>query len=167
MAGDLHESWQQVRATYQDILGEPQHTDWISDSDYYFGEGDQYRRKTVRLENVSTSTGAENLIQRFLDENKQPKKSARYQVHDGSVFTAEGVPVPVDELKATGGLVKIEDWRSVETGDVSTDLRTNWTTEQVVGVEVDYENGTANLIPASAKSTFERYMAELARIKAQ
>lgn len=165
MGGDIQESAQYVRGVYVDKMGEQQVTDWQYDEDAYFEE--RYRRRSIRLENVDSGSEADSLITQYLKEKKYQKQSARYMVNDESVFTVSGMPVPIDELKATGKLIRIEDWRSVEAGRSASDLRNTWTTEQIVGVEIDYDAGTASLIPASAKSTFESYLAELARIKAK
>jgi hypothetical protein len=165
LGGDIMESWQQVRAIFDNVLGERQYTDWISDSDAYFT--DHYRRKSLRLDTVNDPDEAESLARQWLSENKEAKQSARYTAHDGSVFTKYGAPIPIEEVQALGGLVMIEDWRSVEAGISATDLRNTWAVEQIVGVEIDYDAGTAHLIPASAKSSFEQYMSEIARIRAK
>jgi hypothetical protein len=165
MGGDIQETAQQVRAIYSDKLGEQQITAWQVDTDSYFSG--HYRRKSIRLDSVDDADEAAALALLSLNEGKDAKRSARYIVHDGSVFTEAGAIVPIDEVKATGRLIMIEDWRAVESGASSADLRNAWAIEQIVGVEIDYDAGTANLIPASARSTFATYMSEVARIRSQ
>jgi hypothetical protein len=163
VGGTVQESYQGLRGRYRDILGEQQVTDWQwSPTSAYFG--DRYRRGSVDLEGVDNETDADALVAVRLEEIQNPQKRSRYRVMDGAIFTPWGAPVPFDEVKATGRLMRIEDWRSVEAGRSSSDLRNSWTTEQIVGVQVDYESRSVELIPGSAKSTFERMLAELARI---
>jgi hypothetical protein len=164
IGGSIQESLQQVRGVYTDKLEEQYVTDWQSDEDSYFDS--HFRRASVTLENVDNETDADTLVTQLLSEIREPKQSARYSVREGSVFTIGGAPVPIDEIKATGGLIMIEDWRSAESGlSASTDARNSWTIEQLVGVEIDYAAKTASLMPASPKSTFELMMAELQRVK--
>lgn len=165
VAGDLDESWQYIRGVYTDILGEQQFTDWQYDEDAYFGD-DYFRRKSVLLDNINNEADAEDAIAKYLVDNKLPRRESRYTAYDGSVFTRHGTAIPIDEMQATGKLIRVEDWRSVEGGLSSTDLRDSWTTEQIVGVEIDYDGGSATLIPASAKKTFEMHMAEISRLAA-
>lgn len=162
MAGDIQPSAQKVRAAYADKLGRIVVTDWIEDTDARFSG--HYRVFTLRLSNIDTATEADSLVQKYLDENKKAKRQARYSAKDGSMFLETGAPVPFDEIQATGRMIEIEDWRAVETGVAGTDLGSSWAIEQLVGVEIDIDANTANLIPGSAKATFERYMAELARM---
>lgn len=158
IGGSVQGSLQQVRGVYSDEKGEQQVTAWQADSDYYFSA--RYRRASIRLDNVDNDTDAVSMVQLYLDENKEAKRSAKYVAGDGAVFTPDGLEVPFDEVQATGRLVKIEDWRAAEVS--GTDLRQAWTMEQIVLVEVDYDAGRVSLTPAGARSTFERYMAELA-----
>lgn len=163
VGGTIQESAQAVRGRYRDILGEQQITDWQwAPTSAYFS--DRFRRFSVDLEGVDNETDADDLVSVKLSESQYPQKRSRYRVMDGQVFTPWGVRIPFDEVKATGRIMRIEDWRSAETGRSSTDLRNTWMTEQIVGVQVDYASRTVELIPGSAKSTFERMLAELARI---
>jgi hypothetical protein len=159
VAGDLQESHQQVRGVYEDSLGRRQLTAWQSDTDAYF-EG-HYRRKSVTLDNIDNDTDAVELAQMYLEERKVPKLGTKYKVSHGGVKYATGRTIPIDELVATGKTIVIQGLRNSETGMGAGQLRIE---EQLIGVEIDYDAGTANLIPASARSDFERYMAELARI---
>lgn len=162
MSGDIQGSVQQVRAIYADKLGDRAITAWQSDTDAYFSG--HYRRVSVKVDNVDTDEEAVELAQLYLSERKVPKRAARYTASMGAVFTPQGISIPVDEIKATGDIILIEDWRSVESGLSGTDLRDNFTKEQLVGVEIDYDQGSAQLIPAGAKQEFMRYMAELSRM---
>ena len=94
------------------------------------------------------------------------KRSSRFSVRDGSVFTPLGMPVPIEEVKAKGGSVVIKGWRFAEAGDDSLSVIRR-IKEQMVQVEIDYENRTANLSPAGARSTFAFLMGELSRISAK
>lgn len=161
-SGDIQQSVQRARAIYTDKTGKQQVGNWRGSSGHYFGAG-YFRAQSVRLDSVDNLTDAEALVDLFLADNREEKRASNYVVGEGSVFTPEGVPIPIAELKATGGLVLIEDWRAVESGLSGSDLR-SWTVEQIVAVEVDLEAGTATLTPAAAVSSFERYMAELARL---
>lgn len=160
-SGDAQESLQKVRAVYSDKLGEQQITAYVEDTTAHFSG--HFRAQSVRIENADTDTEATDLITLFLQENKSPQISSKYSAKDGATFGPHGVPIPFDEVQATGKLVRIEDWRSIETGD-STRIRDSWTTEQLVAVEVNYDQKSVNLVPGSAKKTFERYMAELSRL---
>jgi len=162
VSGDIQNSWQQVRGIYADKLGDQQMTAWQSDSGAYFNS--KYRRKSISLDSVDTDAEAVSLISMFLNENKNPKTSAKYSISTGAVFTEYGVLVPFDEIKATGRIMMIEDWRAAESTSLGSDIRDSWTREQIVAVEVNYDQGSATLTPASAKSDFERYMAELSRL---
>jgi hypothetical protein len=142
-----------------------QYTAWQNDTEAYFNG--KYRARSLRLDSVNRESDAEDLVAQWLRENKYQKQAARYTVHEGSVFSQYGVPVPIDELKATGRLVRISDWRSVEGGRSTTDLRDSWTIEQIVGVTINYDDGSAEIIPGSPKSTFELMMAEQTRMQAQ
>ncbi len=160
-SGDVQESLQKVRAVYSDKLGEQQVTAYVEDVDARFSG--HFRAGSVHVENTDTDAEATNFVTLFLQENKTPKISSRYSAKEGAIFGPHGVPIPFDEVKATGRSIRIEDWRSVETGD-STRLRDSWTTEQLVAVEINYDQKSVNLVPGSAKKTFERYMAELSRL---
>jgi hypothetical protein len=163
VSGDVQGSVQQVRIVYEDELGVRQHTDWLSDEDAYFAG--HFRRQSVKVDNINTADEADELAALFLSESKQAKRQANYTVSEGAVFTPADLIVPIDEVKATGRMVTIEDWRSVETGGSTTDIRDSWTQENIVVVQIDYENRTAQLTPAGAKDTFTRYIAELSRIR--
>jgi hypothetical protein len=156
-------SAQIVQGVYTDVFGEQQFTGWYSDADAYWGGS--FIRRRVRLENVDNATDAGVLVQLYLDESKYASRRAGYRVEDGSIFDAAGHPVPYDEVQAGGGLVKIEDWRAaVMVRDTGMGQTTDWTTDEILAVEVDYQNKSVQITPAGAKQSFEMYMAELARI---
>jgi len=165
---DIQESWQQVRGLYQNKRGEQQYTDWIADATAYL-RGVMYRRKSIRLESVDNATDADYLTQAFLDENKYPKIASRITVENGMVFNALGVPIPVDELKATGKLVLINDQRAVQGRDPdNSDIRNKWVIQRIVGVEIDYDNGSAEIVPANPGISFENLLAravEMGRLR--
>lgn len=161
-SGDLQESYQQVRGVYTNVMGERALTTWIPDTNRYFCNN--YRRKNVQLSDVQTSADAIAAATLYLNDNKYPKRGARYTVANGGILNKHGLPIPADEVKAKGQMLLIDDWRGVESDPSLVDSSTQWTLEQLVAVEIDYDAGTASLIPASAISTFETYLKELARI---
>lgn len=161
VSGDLQKSWQQVRGLYTDKLGMQKTTEWQYDQDAYFN--DMYRRKSLKIDSVDTEAEAVSVAQLYLESVKSPSASAKYTVSTGSVMTPYGTVVPFDEIVAKGSIVAIEDWRAVEAGSAGTDIRDSWTKEQLVAVEINYDQGTASLTPASARSDFDKYMTELSR----
>ena len=161
-SGDLQNSWQKIRGTYTDVLGDQTVTDWITDEDFYFNEG--HRAQTIPL-SVSNKDSAEELVGIFLNENKKPKVASSLLIKNGSIRNPNGIVIPFDEVQATGGLVRIDDFRSREASEENvSSLRNDWTTELLVAVEVNYKQKTVTLVPGSAKTTFESYMAELTKI---
>jgi hypothetical protein len=161
VVGDIGDSLQIVRASYTDKLGISRATYWISDVSAYWQE--YFRRGTIPAEGVDTHDEAMVIAQLYLNENAAQRKSGKFTVEEGSIFNTQGVPVAIDELRAKGGLVMIEEWRSVDAAGGSADLR-SWTVEQIVAVEIDHGSKTANLTPASPKSDLETYLANLARM---
>ena len=162
--GKVGDSVQQVRARYTDKLGYEQVTDWVTDADAYFSGN--YRRETISLDTADTEEEALTLAQIYLDDNKAAKQSSRFSVQEGGVFTRLGMPVAVEEVKARGGSVVIKGWRFGEAGNASLGILRR-IKEQVVAVEIDYENRTASLSPAGVRSTFAFLMGELSRISAK
>ena len=160
--GDVQKSVQQVRAVYTDKLGDQQVSYWLTAPSSYFSG--HWRRKSVRLDNIDTEAEAIAAIQIYLDENKDAKTSTKYTINYGAVLDKNGRLVAIEDIKATGGTMIIQDWRSVESGMGRTDIRDRWTKEQIVAVEIDYDARKITLTPASARSSFIRYMAELARL---
>jgi hypothetical protein len=77
------------------------------------------------------------------------------------VYTATGKAIHVDELQA-GGIVILSDFRAYEATMSANDYRTQWTSFQLVGVEIDEERGSARLIPAGDRRGFEQFLARLA-----
>jgi len=76
------------------------------------------------------------------------------------VYTATGKAIHVDELQA-GGIVILNDFRAAEAVMSETDWRTQWTSFELVGIEIDEEQGTARLIPAGDRRGFEQFLARL------
>jgi hypothetical protein len=162
VSGDVQESIQQVRAIYTDKMGEQQVTDWIADTGYYFAG--HFRRKSVRMENIDNDTEAQALAQIYLDENKAARRTTKFPVSEGSIFSPEGIPIPFDEIRATGGYAQVENWHGVESSGLRHGPLDTPITEKIIAVEIDYESGKVLLTPAGATSDFERYLAELARM---
>ena len=161
VSADLTQSVQRVRGSYTDKLGNRALSTWQEDATVKF-DG-RHRERTVSLSNIDTLAGADAVILIYLNDNKLPKKSSNYSV-TGSIYTPEGVPVPFDEIQATGKSILLQDFRGNETGVSDSNLGQGWIQEQLVGVEVDYESRSVNLIPASATDTFGKFMANIARM---
>lgn len=159
--GDLQESWQRVMGVYQDRSGQQKYTDWVSDTDFYFGNN-RYRSKYVKLDNIDNETAANTAIQLYLDENKMPKGTGAFTVSGGSVYNRFNVPLAIEDLDA-GGMIAVQDWRSSQVYG-ETDMRKTFVIDQVAAVEIDYDDNTATITPGSAKSSFQTYMKELSRL---
>lgn len=162
----LEDSAQKLQGIYNNVDGEQQFTQWQEASEQYFGENlAHFIRRRIRLDSIDNEIDADNAVTLKLLEMKYPGRRSSYRIEDGAIFDAHGGPVPFDEVKASGGLVRVEDWRSaVNTRNVEYGKLDDWTTDQIVAVEVDYQARTVTLTPAGAKGSFERYMANIARL---
>lgn len=154
---------QQVRAVYQDAMGQQQFTAWQSDTDAYFGG--YAIRHTIRLDGTYTDADAVAMAQLYLANNSAPKVSSRFRVSDGAVFTPLGILVPVDELVATGHNAIVKNWTLADADAQSGAGIARQVIEQIVGVDIDHDNLTATLTPASPVDTFEKLVGDIAKIR--
>lgn len=161
-AGDVQSSYQQVTGVYTDKLDRQQFVGPYTNTDAYFGGG--FRHRYLRLDNVDTAAVAAVSTQAYLSEVSGPLIQTSFTVSNGAIFNQFGAPVPFDEVVA-GGNVVIHDWRNAESGSFnSSDIGAAWVKEFLVAVEIDYDAGTATLIPGNAKKTFEHYISELSKL---
>jgi len=164
-AGDFQETVQKVRGVWTDILGNQKFTTWYTYIPTFTVDPDQpYRARYVKLDNILTMTDANNWVQVYLEDNQKPAPKTGYQLQGGAIFTPYGVPIPFDQVKATGRMLEIEDWRNIESSSLGQALSNSWAKEQIIAVEVDYFSQSITLTPGGAKKTFDKYMAELARL---
>lgn len=159
--GDFANSGQKVYGVYTDEGGNVNRTATYSDTALIDLFGGTFREEAVQLGRTSSAQAAQ-AAQLALSERKYPKTSSSISV-SGPVLNAYGAEVPIEEIKA-GGIVEVREFRAREAGVASGDLRTRFTSFMLVGVEVDLDEGSATLIPASDASRFEKYMARLSQI---
>lgn len=154
--GDWTESTQVVYGVISNAGGSVTRTADLADNAAIARLGGQYRRQPLQLNGV-TAEQAGYALDLFLKEHSGPAMSGSIVVA-GDVRTPEGRTVPVDEI-LPGGYIQVTEWRAVEAGLAQQDFRQNVTTLPLVGVRVDYDAGTVELIPAETSDTFMRYMA--------
>jgi len=163
-AGDWGESAQVVYGVYTDAAGEVQRTSDLQAASIIEQLGGYYRRRAVQLDNVTQLSTAALALATHLNENKKPRISGTYKVKQ--VRTPAGQRVPFDEI-VPGGLVRVDKFRAIEAEAESSDYRNLTTTFMCVGVRVDYEDGSAELIPQSEGDAFQRQMRIIAGLTAE
>jgi hypothetical protein len=163
VSGDMQESWQTIYGVWTDPIGQIQRTSDRTNQDAIDSLGGTVRRKSVQVDGVTNQTLALKAIDLYLAENALPKVSSSFTIQ-GNIYTPALAPVPFEEIKA-GGMVQIRDFRAREATLTFNDFRDQWTTFQLVGVEIDEDAHSVRLIPAGDISGFERYMAFLAQLK--
>jgi hypothetical protein len=122
--------------------------------------GAYYRREAYQVSGTVDGDTAEELANLVLAEHSAPQVTTLFTVTD-HVYSATGKQIPIEEIKA-GGIVVVADFRGREPTQDQNDYRTQWTSFQLVGVEIDYGNNSARLIPAGDRRTFEQFLARLA-----
>lgn len=158
--GDLKKSKQKLYVVYNDEDNQVQRTADVVDSAQIARLGGYYRREAYRLNgNVSAATALE-VANHVLNEDSAPIVTTSFNVTD-HVYSATGRKVPIDEIQP-GGIVVVSDFRAREATQDPNDYRTQWTSFQLVGVEVDLDNNTARLIPAGDRRAFEQLLAQIA-----
>jgi len=162
VTGDIQKSFQQIRGVYTNKLGDQQITAWQTDTENYFS--DHFRRKSIKVDNVDTDAEAIAVVEVYLDENSGPDISTRYRIGKGAILNQFYHEVDIVDVKALNGITMIQDWRGVESGMSGTNIADSWTKEHIAAVEIDYDSKTVTLTPSSAKYSFGRYIAELARL---
>lgn len=162
-SGDWSDSAQRVYATYSDTDGVLQRTSDLVDTSTIAKLGGYSIRRALSLDGVTNSVDALVLTNTWLNENGKPKTSGSYTVR--SAHTPDGRLVAADEV-LPGGLVQVLEFRAIE-ADLATDLRDKVTTFMLVGVRVDFDNQTAELMPDADSSEFQRQMAIVAALQEQ
>jgi len=157
--GDLTQSLQKVYVVYKDDAGEEQRTSDVEAEDEIKDFGDHYRRGAYKARGNIDADSASTLADMVLAEKKKPKVTTSLTASD-RVYTATGKAIHINELKV-GGIVLLNDFRAAEATMSETDYRTQWTSFELVGVEIDEERGSARLIPAGDRRGFEQFLARL------
>jgi len=158
--GSIAESAQQVYVVYTDAAGQIQRTAIAQDERTIAQLGGLYRRVAYKVTGTIDAETAESLAELRVSEQSRPRTSSSISVRD-RVYSATGKAKAIDEVSA-GGLILLTDFRAGEaTLGGSSDLRDQWTTHQLVGVEINQAGRTARLIPAGAGNTFERRLAQI------
>jgi len=158
--GSVTESAQQVYVVYTDAQGQVNRTAVVTDQDTIDQLGGLYRKIAYKVSGTIDTSAAESLAALRVAEQARPKTSSSISVRD-RVYSATGKAKAIDEMMA-GGLIVLTDFRAGEaTLGGSSDLRDQWTTHQLVGVEIDQSGRSARLIPAGAGNTFERKLAQV------
>lgn len=165
VSGDAQESWQKVYGMWTDTVGEVHRTADRTDPEAIDDLGGYARRRALSVDGVTDEAQALKAVDLYLEENSLPKVSSSFTIR-GNVYTPALNPMTFDEVKA-GGMVQVRDFRAREATLSLDDFRDQWTTFQLVGVEVDEDAHSVRLIPAGDVSGFERYMALLAQLKAR
>lgn len=153
-SGDWSESAQRVYGVYNDEYGQLQRTATLQSASVETVLGGNYRRQPVNLGSVPAAL-AVTLLGSWLGENAKPKASGSYTVK--SVQSTDGRRVPFDEV-LPGGLVQINEWRALESEMNPDDFRDKVTTFMLVGVRVDFDNRTVELMPDEESSSYQRQM---------
>jgi len=160
--GDLKQSRQKLYVVYKTDAGEEQRTDDVEAADEIEDFGDYYRRGPYKARGNIDAAAAVTLADMVLAAEKKPKVTTSFTVSDRA-YAATGKAIHVNELQA-GGIVILSDFRAYEAMASETDFRTQWTSFELVGVEIDEEQGTARLIPAGDRRSFEQFLARLSAV---
>jgi hypothetical protein len=158
--GDYKRSAQVLYAVYQDEDRRQQRTADYASQTEIDALGGAYRRVAVRPSGNLDAGNLDNYMQLELAEGDAPEVSTSFSV-TGHVYTPAGKRVPVGELKA-GGIVRLWDFRAAEAAASADDLRSQWTSFQLVGVEYDEQQQTARLIPAGPRRDLTQWLARVA-----
>lgn len=158
--GDWTKSAQKVYGVYRDIANRVQRTADLVDQGEIDRVGGGFRRVAVGLDGNLDAVTAARLLALELEDRKKPETSTSFTVSD-RVYTAQGKAIAIDEVQARG-MVRLEDFRAREVSQETNDTRTQWTSFQLVGVEIDEDAGTARLIPAKDRRQFEQFLARMA-----
>lgn len=158
--GDLGESYQVAYGVYTDPNNATRRTEDIGDDEAIALLAGKYRRVAQRLDGAMDEAAALALLRLYLSEHRLPQVSTSFSVSD-AVFTPTGKRVMPEDIQA-GGIVLVGDFRAREVDLSGNDYRTQWSSFQLVGVEVDYEAGSARLIPAGDRRAFEQILARAA-----
>ena len=159
--GDLSESAQVVYGIYTDENGQLQRTTDVEDATMREQLSGYYRRQGIQLE-VTSADQAAAALSVWLQENSSPLLSGSFVVADG-VTTPDGRQVPFDEL-VPGGYVQVAEWNAIEATLEEQSFQDRAVTFPLVGVQVDYDAGTCELIPSETSDAFTRYIATVTQL---
>ena len=122
-------------------------------------------QESVRLtgHRVRREATALQVIDMALTEEKLPQVTTSFTVRD-RVYTTTGKALPIDEVVA-GGIVLVDQFRSRKATLSLNDFRSQWSSFQLVGVEIDEDAGTARLIPAGDRRGFEQFLTRLSELQ--
>lgn len=163
VAGDVQQSHQKVYGVWTDTVGEVHRSaDRIAQA-AIDALGGYARRRALPVDGATEEAQVLQAVDLYLAEKSMPEVTSSFTVR-GNVYTPALNPVPFDEIKA-GGMVQVRDFRAREATLSPNDFRDQWTTFQLVGVEVDEDAHTVRLIPAGDRAGFEQYMALLAQLR--
>jgi len=160
---DFGQSTQKLYGVYSDADGQTQRTADVEDSQVMNKLGGHYRRGSYKLSGNVDNTTALEVVNLALSESSLPKVTTSFSVSD-QIYTATGKILAIDEVQA-GGIVMVDDFRAREATLASNDYRTQWSSFQLVGVEIDEEQNTARLIPAGDRRSFEQFLARLSSMR--
>lgn len=160
--GDWGESAQKAYGVYTDDSGAVQRTDDRLKQTAIDDLADYFRRVALQVSGTTDEDRVLEMVDLWLEENGRPSASGSFNVR-GGVWTSEGLFVPVDEI-TPGDLVQVAEWRALEATMTADDYRDNTTTFPLVGVTIDEDARTAELIPRASSNAFERQMAILQQL---
>ncbi|RKY09638.1 MAG: hypothetical protein DRP56_02360 [Planctomycetota bacterium] len=160
--GSLKNSAQKLYGVYQDENHQVQRTA-DKDATALIAEMDgNFRRSEYKVEGTLDTATIDQVLTLALAENQQPRVTTSFSVSD-FVYSPTGKRIPVTRLQA-GGIVMVDDFRAREATLSRNDYRTQWTSFQLVGVEIDEERNTARLIPAGDRREFEQFLIKLSKL---
>lgn len=157
--GSLGDSAQKLYVVWQDADNQIHRTSDFRNSDQIDEQGGFYRRIAYRVSGTMDETTAQKVGEMRIAEDGKPKTRTSFTVGD-RIYTAAGKAIAIDEIQA-GGMVLITDFEAAEAGIPEEDLRSQWYSFQLVGVEVEEDSRSVRLIPAGDPRTFERFLARL------
>jgi hypothetical protein len=160
VSGNIAESSQKVYAKYTNTYGEDKRTPVYEAEKTIWNLGGLYRKTMVTVDGQTTLDNARQAAQLYVNENSEPTVQTSFTVV--GVENLIGGKIPFDEIQS-GKMCQVPKLEATAVA-VSTDKRSGYSF-MLTSVEVDLENGTASLSPANALSTFERYIALLARMR--
>lgn len=160
VSGNIADSYQKVYAKYTNTYGEDKRTPVYEAEKTIWNLGGLYRKQMITVDGQTTLANAKQAAQLAVNENSEPTVQTSFTVVE--IENMIGGKIPFDEIQS-GVMCQVPKLEATAVA-VSTDKRSGYSF-MLTTVEVDLENGTASLSPANALSTFERYIALLARMR--
>lgn len=161
--GDYKRSAQKLYAVYTDENNQVQRTSDLEDQSIIDELGGNFRRQAYSLDGAMSETSALQILRMALEKMKRPQVTTSFSVKD-YVYTHTLRQLPLDEVQA-GGIVIVSDFRGREATMSETDYRTQWSSFQLVGVEINEDAGSARLIPAGDRREFEQFLTRMAAMR--